>query len=55
MKHVHTTLKDVQEELLGMFSDKTILVGHSLESDLIALKVRRNSDERLSLSLDSNT
>ena len=39
MKDVTTTLEDVQEKLLDMFSDKTILIGHSLESDLIALKV----------------
>ncbi len=39
MKHVTTTLKDVQAALLDIFSNKTILLGHSLESDLIALKV----------------
>ena len=36
---VETDLAQVQEHLLGMFSSKTILVGHSLESDLQALKV----------------
>ena len=39
---VKTTIRDVQAVLLSMFSDKTILIGHSLESDLKALKVRRN-------------
>ena len=36
---VDTTLRDVQAVLLSLFTDKTILVGHSLESDLVALKV----------------
>ncbi|KOC59362.1 RNA exonuclease 1 like protein [Habropoda laboriosa] len=39
MKDVTTTLLDVQATLLTMFSDKTILVGHSLESDFKALKL----------------
>lgn len=33
------TLRDVQAVLLNMFSADTILIGHSLESDLFALKV----------------
>ncbi|XP_053459556.1 RNA exonuclease 1 homolog [Nycticebus coucang] len=33
------TLRDVQAVLLRMFSADTILIGHSLESDLLALKV----------------
>lgn len=33
------TLRDVQAVLLNMFSTDTILIGHSLESDLFALKV----------------
>uniref|UniRef100_H0XT10 Exonuclease domain-containing protein n=1 Tax=Otolemur garnettii TaxID=30611 RepID=H0XT10_OTOGA len=33
------TLRDVQAVLLGMISADTILIGHSLESDLLALKV----------------
>lgn len=36
---VTTTIRDVQAVLLSMFSDKTILIGHSLESDLKALKM----------------
>ena len=39
MKGVTTTLNDVQTKLLSMVNDKTILIGHSLESDFIALKV----------------
>lgn len=39
MKHVTTTILDVQATLLTMFSDKTILVGHSLESDFKALRL----------------
>ena len=41
LKDVKTTLTDVQAILLNLFSDKTILMGHSLESDCIALKVWR--------------
>ncbi|XP_038239741.1 RNA exonuclease 1 homolog isoform X2 [Dermochelys coriacea] len=33
------TLRDVQAVLLNMFSTDTILIGHSLESDLFALKL----------------
>ena len=33
------TLRDVQAALLTRFNAKTILIGHSLESDLLALKV----------------
>ena len=36
---VTTTLQDVQAVLLSLFSDNTILIGHSLESDFVALKV----------------
>lgn len=39
MKNVTTTILDVQATLLTMFSDKTILVGHSLESDFKALRL----------------
>lgn len=34
-----TTLQDIQEEFLNVVSRETILVGHSLENDLKALKV----------------
>lgn len=39
MEGVTTSLLDVQATLLSMFSDKTILIGHSLESDFKALKL----------------
>lgn len=39
MYNVKTTLLEVQATLLAMFSNKTILVGHSLESDFKALKL----------------
>ncbi|KAJ8687416.1 hypothetical protein QAD02_023210 [Eretmocerus hayati] len=39
MENVTTTLLEVQATLLSMFSSKTILVGHSLESDFKALKL----------------
>ena len=33
------TLRDVQAVLLSLFHSKTILVGHSLESDMKVLKI----------------
>uniref|UniRef100_A0A1D1YE22 Small RNA degrading nuclease 5 n=1 Tax=Anthurium amnicola TaxID=1678845 RepID=A0A1D1YE22_9ARAE len=36
---VTTTLADIQEEFLGLVHKETILVGHSLENDLSALKI----------------
>jgi len=39
MKGVTTTIRDVQAVLLSMFSSETILCGHSLDSDLKALKL----------------
>ncbi|XP_068082191.1 RNA exonuclease 1 homolog [Anabrus simplex] len=39
LEDVTTTLNDVQCYLLELISDKTILVGHSLESDLKSLKI----------------
>ncbi|BFY99577.1 hypothetical protein BsWGS_02618 [Bradybaena similaris] len=39
MQGVVTTLRGVQAVMLSMFCDKTILIGHSLESDLQALKL----------------
>ncbi|XP_041358809.1 RNA exonuclease 1 homolog [Gigantopelta aegis] len=39
MNGVHTTLRDVQAVLLSLFTDRTILMGHSLESDLVAVKL----------------
>lgn len=37
---VTTTLKDVQHKLLKLISSKDILIGHSLQSDLLTLKMR---------------
>ncbi|RVE53346.1 hypothetical protein evm_001916 [Chilo suppressalis] len=39
MMGVKTTLLEVQATLLAMFNSKTILIGHSLESDFKALKL----------------
>ena len=39
MRNVTTTIRDVQAKLLDLFNDRTILIGHSLESDMIAVKV----------------
>lgn len=39
MLNVKTTIRDVQAVLLSKFSNKTILIGHSFDSDLRALKV----------------
>ncbi|XP_042494860.1 small RNA degrading nuclease 5-like isoform X2 [Macadamia integrifolia] len=36
---VTTTLEDIQEEFLKLVYKETILVGHSLENDLVALKI----------------
>ncbi|CAL5206603.1 unnamed protein product [Lathyrus oleraceus] len=36
---VTTSLKDIQEEFVKLVKKETILVGHSLEHDLLALKV----------------
>ena len=48
---VKTTIRDVQAVLLSMFSSDTILCGHSLESDLKALKV----EEILNFTLMNNS
>lgn len=39
MKGVTTSIRDVQAVLLSLLTDNTILIGHSLESDLNAVKV----------------
>lgn len=39
LDHVETSLADVQRDLLDMFSSKTILIGHSLNHDMEALKI----------------
>ncbi|KAG0726437.1 RNA exonuclease 1 [Chionoecetes opilio] len=43
MEDVKIGIRDVQAALLARFSDKTILIGHSLESDLHALKIIHNT------------
>uniref|UniRef100_A0A673AK36 Exonuclease domain-containing protein n=1 Tax=Sphaeramia orbicularis TaxID=375764 RepID=A0A673AK36_9TELE len=43
LENTTITLRDVQAVLLSMFSAESILVGHSLESDLLALKVIHSS------------
>lgn len=39
LENTTMSLRDVQAVLLNMFSAESILIGHSLESDLLALKV----------------
>ncbi|CAN0908488.1 Small RNA degrading nuclease 5 [Linum grandiflorum] len=39
MSKVTTSLKDVQKDFLNLVHQETILVGHSLENDLLALKI----------------
>ncbi|KAM7388076.1 hypothetical protein PAMP_024277 [Pampus punctatissimus] len=43
LESVTITLRDVQAVLLSMFSAESILIGHSLESDLLALKLIHSS------------
>ncbi|XP_031383418.1 small RNA degrading nuclease 5 isoform X1 [Punica granatum] len=42
LEGVTTTLQDVQEDFLKLVHKETILVGHSLENDLLALKICHN-------------
>ncbi|XP_074280234.1 small RNA degrading nuclease 5 [Silene latifolia] len=39
LKDVTTSLADIQEEFLKLVYKETILIGHSLENDLLALKI----------------
>lgn len=39
LMHERTTIRDVQAVLLAKFSSETILIGHSLDNDLRALRV----------------
>uniref|UniRef100_A0A8C7YEI3 REX1, RNA exonuclease 1 homolog n=1 Tax=Oryzias sinensis TaxID=183150 RepID=A0A8C7YEI3_9TELE len=43
LENTTITLRDVQAVLLCMFSSESILIGHSLESDLLALKLIHSS------------
>ncbi|OLL25787.1 putative exonuclease [Neolecta irregularis DAH-3] len=40
LRDITTTLLDIQQDLLEFINDNTILIGHSIESDLRALKLR---------------
>ncbi|CAR27812.1 hypothetical protein ZYGR_0N02980 [Zygosaccharomyces rouxii] len=40
LANVTTTLQDVQRDILNMVSEDDVLIGHSLENDLNALKIR---------------
>lgn len=40
LRNVKNRLEDVREKLLNLISSDTIIVGHSLENDLLALKVK---------------
>ena len=40
LANVTTTLKDIQEDILNIFSRDDILIGHSLQSDFSVLKIR---------------
>lgn len=43
MENVTTRITEVQATLLLMFNSKTILIGHSLESDLKAMRLIHSS------------
>ncbi|CAA6663865.1 unnamed protein product [Spirodela intermedia] len=43
LESVTTTLADIQEEFLRLVHEETILVGHSLENDLLALRISHKS------------
>ncbi|WZZ36923.1 small RNA degrading nuclease 5 isoform X2 [Brassica napus] len=42
MEGVTTTIRDIQEEFLKLVFKETVLVGHSLENDLVSLKISHN-------------
>ncbi|KAM1105476.1 hypothetical protein ACFX13_002488 [Malus domestica] len=42
LEGVTTSLKDIQEDFLKLVYKETIVVGHSLENDLLALKISHN-------------
>ncbi|XP_074984930.1 RNA exonuclease 1 homolog isoform X2 [Caretta caretta] len=43
LKNITSSIRDVQAILLNLFSADTILIGHSLENDLFALKLIHNT------------
>ena len=46
MEKVKTSLTDVQRDLMQIFTADSILIGHSLNSDLVTLKARRRPQRR---------
>ena len=50
LQDVKTTLSDVFDHLSRWMSSKSIIVGHSLESDLKALRVSSSCQERVAQS-----
>ncbi|CAN8265183.1 unnamed protein product [Cochlearia groenlandica] len=42
MEGVTTTIEDIQEEFLKLVFKETVLVGHSLENDLLSMKITHN-------------
>lgn len=40
LKDTKTSIRDVQATLLNLFSTDTVLIGHSFEGSLYALKVK---------------
>ena len=41
LKNIKTSIRDVQAILLNLFSADTVLIGHSFENSLYALKVKK--------------
>ena len=39
MRDVTKTFEEMQKDLLDIFNDKTVLVGHCISSDLLMVKV----------------
>lgn len=39
LDNIETTIVDVQKDLLDLFSSKSLIIGHSLDSDMKALKI----------------
>lgn len=54
VKGNHTSLREVQEKLLSFINDDTILIGHSLETNLCALKVNLKLFSGMVLSFKAN-
>ena len=52
MRNVNTTLEQVQQELVDLIDEETVLIGHSLENDLKALKVGSHGEVFRSQPID---